>query len=129
MTTITLTSNGEFKLLKILDTSNEVERFGDVIEQMNNVATANKFENVEIFVSSDTLKYAQINVHNGGRNGCKEVYTAIIKPHYFKNGKVKKTQFTEVKRLQTLQSGYNYHRTATQSASIAKLYALSVFIY
>lgn len=129
MTRIELRSNGDYVWSEMLDDNTEVERFKDVIEELSSVATANKLENVEIIVWSDTLKYAQINVYNGGRYGRKEVYTAIIKPHYFKNGNVKQTQFTEVKRLQTIQSGYNYRGMATQSATIAKMTALDNFIY
>ena len=64
---------------------------------------------------------ARITVYNGGRYGRPDEFIAIIKPEYFKNGNIKKTDFTIIEELETIKKGYNYGGNATSSAVISEI--------
>ena len=51
---------------------------------------------------------AIINEYNGGKWGRSGQYAAIIKPHYFKNGNIKRQSFTVVEVVETIKKGYGY---------------------
>lgn len=64
---------------------------------------------------------ARITVYNGGRYGRPDEFIAIIKPEYFKNGNIKKTDFTIIEELETIKKGYNYGGIAATSAVISEI--------
>lgn len=64
---------------------------------------------------------ARITVYNGGRYGRPDEFIAIIKPEYFKNGNIKKTDFTIIEELERIKKGYNYRGTAASSAVISEI--------
>ena len=64
---------------------------------------------------------ARITVYNGGKYGRPDEFIAIIKPEYFKNGNIKKTDFTIIEELETIKKGYNYGGNATSSAVISEI--------
>lgn len=64
---------------------------------------------------------ARITVYNGGRYGRPDEFIAIIKPEYFKNGKIKKTDFTIIEELERIKKGYNYGGIAASSAVISEI--------
>lgn len=64
---------------------------------------------------------ARITVYNGGKYGRPDEFIAIIKPEYFKNGNIKKSNFTIIEELETIKKGYNYGGNATSSAVISEI--------
>lgn len=64
---------------------------------------------------------ARITVYNGGRYGRPDEFIAIIKPEYFKNGNIKKSDFTIIEELETIKKGYNYGGIATSSVVISEI--------
>ena len=63
---------------------------------------------------------AKINEWNGGNYGKSGQYVAIVEPELFKNGKMKKTGFKEIERLETLKDGFRC-RGASHSESISEV--------
>lgn len=63
------------------------------------------------------LMLVSIKEFNGGRYGRMGKYIAIIKPHYFKNGNLIKSQFEMVQYVETIKQGYRYG-TATHTETI-----------
>ena len=63
---------------------------------------------------------AVVSVYNGGKWGKMERYAAEIAPQYFKNGKMKRSGFRVINRVETLQKGYR-SQGAAQSESITAI--------
>lgn len=64
---------------------------------------------------------ARITVYNCGKYGRPDEFIAIIKPEYFKNGNIKKTDFTIIEELETIKKGYNYGGIVASSAVISEI--------
>jgi len=76
---------------------------------------------------------ARIKTWSGGKYGRCGEYIAIVQPEYFKNGKIKKTDFKVIKTLGTVKKGY-HHQCANYSESIAEVIEdfgndLSIMLY
>ena len=70
-------------------------------------------------MTGETVK-AIIQEYNGGKYGRMGEYVAIIKPCFFKNGKIIRSQFEVVETLETLKKGYRYGN-ATYSERIGTI--------
>jgi hypothetical protein len=72
-------------------------------------------------IKKPELIKARITVYNGGKYGRPDEFIAIIKPEYFKNGNIKKSNFTIIEKLQTIKQGYNFRGSAISSAVISEI--------
>ena len=63
---------------------------------------------------------AEITEYNGGKYGRSGQYIAIVKPQYFKNGNLKKTDFTVVEKIEEIKKGYGYG-SATHTEAITDI--------
>ena len=68
----------------------------------------------------DTIK-AVIEEYNGGKYGRKGEYLAIIKPRFFKNGGIIRSNFEVVERLETIKKGYAASGNATHAERIGSI--------
>ena len=71
-------------------------------------------------MTGETVK-AVIEEYNGGRYGRKGEYVAIIKPEFFKNGKIIRSNFKVIERLETIKKGYAASGNATHSERIGSI--------
>lgn len=125
MTEILIFYNGKYFGQDLLFNSSEtVNDLLSAIEHAKYVVSCRfgcSAENIEILVTSDKFKIATVEVFNGGRYGKPEIFKALIEPSYFNNGKMKKTDFTIVKRLETIKKGYNFNNIARNSMRIGDI--------
>lgn len=63
---------------------------------------------------------ALIETYSGGKYGRPGEYIAIVEPQFFKNGKMKKSNFKVIQVLETIKKGYHHH-CANYSERIAKV--------
>lgn len=63
---------------------------------------------------------ARIKTYAGGKWGRSGEYIAIVKPEFFKNGNMKKSNFTVVATLEVIKKGY-HHRCARYSERISRI--------
>lgn len=71
-------------------------------------------------MQGETVK-AIIEEYNGGRYGRKGKYLAIIKPEFFKNGKIIRSNFKVIERLETIKKGYAASGNAIHSERIGSI--------
>ncbi len=64
---------------------------------------------------------AKISVWFGGKYGRMGEYIAEIKPKFFKNGNMKKSDFTVVKEVETIKEGYRACISATKTETIKEI--------
>lgn len=71
-------------------------------------------------MTGETVK-AVIEEYNGGRYGRKGEYVAIIKPKFFKNGGIIRSNFDVVEKLETIKKGYAASSNATHAERIGSI--------
>lgn len=69
----------------------------------------------------EKLLKVKFTTWNGGKKGKGGEYIAIIKPRYFANGNIKKSDFAVVKILETIKKEYR-HSNANHTQSIKQIY-------
>lgn len=63
---------------------------------------------------------ALLTEYNGGKHGKTGERIAIVKPQFFKNGKMKKSGFEELQEVEVIKKGYRFG-TANHNEVITKV--------
>ena len=71
-------------------------------------------------MTGETVK-AIIKEYNGGRYGRKGEYLAVIKPKFFKNGGIIRSNFEVVERLETIKKGYRASGNTTHAERVGSI--------